>query len=337
MLSPLLKLKCHYHFAAFVVITTSLFVTDSAHAQQWAKKMFSTLEHDFGTVAKDSKQEFRFEFTNLDKEDLHISGVRASCGCTIPTAEQDIVKTFEKGSILATYNTKAFAGARGATVTVTFDKPYFAEVQLQVNGFIRTDLAFSPSSLAFGEFSLNEKPRMEFNVSHAGNSDWMITDVRSKHPFYEVEILERTQLTNQVGYKLAVQLKDNIPAGYLQDNLIIVTNDVSNQEIKLPVSGKVAAPVTLSPSSLLLGITSPETEITKRLILRADEPFTIESISCDYPGVRFNPSSEPKKIHIVPVTFNSGLSSQKIQATITAKVNLNGEIILKCPLSATVE
>ena len=337
MLSPLLKLKCHYHFAAFVVITTSLFVTDSAHAQQWAKKMFSTLEHDFGTVAKDSKQEFRFEFTNLYKEDLHISGVRASCGCTIPTAEQDIVKTFEKGSILATYNTKAFAGARGATVTVTFDKPYFAEVQLQVNGFIRTDLAFSPSSLAFGEFSLKEKPRMEFNVSHAGNSDWMITDVRSKHPFYEVEILERTQLANQVGYKLAVQLKDSIPVGYLQDNLIIVTNDVSNQQIKLPVSGKVAAPVTLSPSSLLLGITSPETEITKRLILRADEPFRIESISCDYPGVRFEPSSESKKIHIVPVTFNAGLSPQKIQATITAKVNLNGEIILKCPLSATVE
>ena len=337
MLSPLLKLKCHYHFAAFVVITTSLFVTDSAHAQQWAKKMFSTLEHDFGTVAKDSKQEFRFEFTNLYKEDLHISGVRASCGCTIPTAEQDIVKTFEKGSILATYNTKAFAGARGATVTVTFDKPYFAEVQLQVNGFIRTDLAFSPSSLAFGEFSLKEKPRMEFNVSHAGNSDWMITDVRSKYPFYEVEILERTQLANQVGYKLAVQLKDSIPVGYLQDNLIIVTNDVSNQQIKLPVSGKVAAPVTLSPSSLLLGITSPETEITKRLILRADEPFRIESISCDYPGVRFEPSSESKKIHIVPVTFNAGLSPQKIQATITAKVNLNGEIILKCPLSATVE
>jgi len=337
MLTTRLKYNSKTSITGLLVLTLFQLSAPIAEGQEWAKKMFVTLEHDFGTVAKDSKQEFRFEFTNLYKEELHISGVRASCGCTIPTAEQDIVKTFEKGSILATYNTKAFAGARGATVTVTFDKPYFAEVQLQVNGFIRTDLAFSPSSLAFGEFSLKEKPRMEFNVSHAGNSDWMITDVRSKHPFYEVEILERTQLANQVGYKLAVQLKNNLPVGYLQDNLIIVTNDVSNQQIKLPVSGKVAAPVTLSPSSLLLGITSPETEITKRLILRADEPFTIESLSCDYPGVKFEPSSESKKIHIVPVTFNAGLSPQRIQATITAKVNLDGEIILKCPLSATVE
>lgn len=319
------------------MLFTFLPLSNALVAQEWAKKMFATLEHDFGTVAKDSMQEFRFEFTNLYKEDLHISGVRASCGCTIPTAEQDTVKTFEKGTILATYNTKAFAGARGATVTVTFDKPYFAEVQLQVNGFIRTDLAFSPSILGFGEFSIKDKPKLEFSISHAGSSDWMITDVRSKHTYYEVAILERTQLANQVGYKLAVQLKDNIPVGYLQDNLIIVTNDITNQEIKLPVTGKVSAPVTLSPSSLLLGITSPETEINKRLILRADEPFTIESITCDYPGVRFQLSDEAKKIHIVPVTFTAGLSAQKIQATITAKVNLDGELILKCPLSATVE
>ncbi len=312
-------------------------LVNPAEAQQWAKKMFATLEHDFGTVAKDSKQEFRFEFTNLYKEDLHISGVRASCGCTIPKAEQSIVKTFEKGTILATYNTKAFAGARSATVTVTFDKPYFAEVQLQVSGYIRTDLAFSPPSLAFGEFSTKDKPKLEFNVTHVGASDWMITDVRSKRAYYEVEILERTQLGSQVDYKLGVQLKDNIPVGYLQDSLIIVTNDVTNQEIKLPVSGKVSAPVTLSPSSLLMGITSPDTEITKRLILRADKPFTIESMTCDYPGVSLKPGTEAKKIHIVPVVFHSGLSPQKIQATITATVNLDGQIKLTCPLSATVE
>ena len=337
MLTTRLKYNFKTSIAGLLVLTLFQLSAPIAEGQEWARKMFVTLEHDFGTVAKDSKQEFRFEFTNLYKEELHISGVRASCGCTIPTAEQDVVKTLDKGTILATYNTKAFAGARGATVTVTFDKPYFAEVQLQVNGFIRTDLAFSPSSLIFGEFSVKDKPKLEFNVSHAGNTEWMITDVRSKHAYYEVEILERTQLANQVGYRMAVQLKDNIPVGYLQDNLIIVTNDAMNQEIKLPVSGKVAAPVTLSPASLLLGITNTGTEITKRLILRADEPFTIESLTCDFPGVRFKPSREAKKIHIVPVTFNAGLSPQKIQATITAKVNLNGELTLQCPISATVE
>lgn len=320
------------------LFTLLLVATSSLQAQDWAKKMFATLEHDFGTVAKNSKQEFRFEFTNLYEEPLHITGVRASCGCTIPTAEQDTLKTFEKGTILATYNTEAFAGARGATVTVTFDKPYFAEVQLQVAGFIRTDLTFSPSRLEFGEFSISDKPRMEFNVSHAGVSDWQITDVRSKNSYYEVEILERTQLANQVGYKLGVQLKDNIPVGYLQDHLIIVTNDLQNQEIKLPVTGKVSAPVTLSPASLLLGIMQKDSEITKRLILRADQPFTIDSLKCDHPGVSFKLiGDEPKKIHLVPVTFNSGLSPQKVRATITAKVNLNGEITLTCPLSATIE
>ena len=84
------------------LFTLLLVATSSLQAQDWAKKMFATLEHDFGTVAKNSKQEFRFEFTNLYEEPLHITGVRASCGCTIPTAEQDTLKTFEKGTILAT-------------------------------------------------------------------------------------------------------------------------------------------------------------------------------------------------------------------------------------------
>ena len=50
-------------------------------AQQWAKDMFETTKHDFGTVARGAKAEFRFELTNRYLEDVHIAGVRSSCGC----------------------------------------------------------------------------------------------------------------------------------------------------------------------------------------------------------------------------------------------------------------
>ncbi|MCS5630038.1 MAG: DUF1573 domain-containing protein, partial [Pirellulaceae bacterium] len=47
-------------FAACLSLSTL-----SAQGQDWAKKMFATLEHDFGTVARNSNQQFRFEITNL--------------------------------------------------------------------------------------------------------------------------------------------------------------------------------------------------------------------------------------------------------------------------------
>ena len=45
--------------------------------------------------------------------------------------------------MIAAFNTERFLDARGATLTVTFDKPSYAEVQLTVTGHIRSDVVAS--------------------------------------------------------------------------------------------------------------------------------------------------------------------------------------------------
>jgi hypothetical protein len=147
---------------------------------------------------------------------------------------------------------------------------------------------------------------------------------------------------------MVVEVKDNVPVGYLKDYLIIVTNDPLNREIQLPLSGKASAPVTLSPAALLLGILSPADSIEKRLILRGTESFSITSITCNHTGVSFESGSKTatdstapasKQLHIIPVSFQAGSTAEKIQATITVEVKLESgqAIVLTCPLSATVE
>ena len=56
------------------------------------------------------------------------------------SGENATLKTYEKGAIIAHFNTDTFSGQRGATLTVTIDKPFYAQVQLHVSGFIRTDV-----------------------------------------------------------------------------------------------------------------------------------------------------------------------------------------------------
>ena len=102
----------------------------------WTTKMFETTSHDFGTVARGERAEFQFVLENLYVEDVHISAVRASCSCTTPEIKVATLKTHEKGAIVAKFNTAAFLGAKGATLTVTFDKPFLAEMQLQVRGTV---------------------------------------------------------------------------------------------------------------------------------------------------------------------------------------------------------
>ena len=58
-------------FTKLVIVSfLALLPASMVGAQQWAEKMFEVKEHDFGVVARGSKQLFRFEFTNHYEEDV---------------------------------------------------------------------------------------------------------------------------------------------------------------------------------------------------------------------------------------------------------------------------
>ena len=129
-----------FRHSAKLILAGGLISTSNpfAYAQQknWAAEMFKTLDHDFRTVGRGTKSEFHFELQNKFQEDVHIAAVRTSCGCTTPSISKKTLKTLESGAIIAKFNTDTFIGPKAATVTVVFDRPYYAEVQLKVKGFI---------------------------------------------------------------------------------------------------------------------------------------------------------------------------------------------------------
>jgi hypothetical protein len=71
-------------FLAPIALLGAALLAVPASGQEWAEKMFSVTSHNFGTVAKGSKTEFRFIYRNLYEEDVQVSSVRTSCGCTQP-------------------------------------------------------------------------------------------------------------------------------------------------------------------------------------------------------------------------------------------------------------
>ena len=297
-------------------------VSSSASGQEWAEKMFKIRTHDFGTVARNSQQVFHFELQNLYKEDIHISGVRASCGCTTPSISKHTLKTWETGAIIAKYNTDSFLGKKSATLTVTIDKPFYAEVQLNVAGYIRSDIVFNPGAVHFGEVEPGTSVVRKVNLGYAGNTNWQVTDVRSNFDHIEVTLDETGRNNGRVNYQLAVQLKDDAPAGYISDYLYLVTNE-GNKAIPLAITGQVKPAVSISPASLFMGTLEPGATTTKQLIVRAKEPFRIENIRCADDNFTFTPSDEVKALHILPVTFTADASG-KIAVRIAIDTDLAG-------------
>jgi hypothetical protein len=322
-------------FVLAILATATL--TPSVHAQAWARKMFQVTSHDFGTVARGAKAEYVFEMQNIFEEDIHIASVRTSCTCTEPEILKDTLKTWEKGGILAKFRTRSFLGNRSATLTVTIDRPYFAEVQLSVRGYIRGDVVFNPGEVSFGEVAQGEKQEQIISVVYAGRSTWQIADVRSANEHFEVELLDETRYAGQVTYKMLVRLLDTAPAGYIQDQLTIITNDSWNKSLDLPVTGRVTTPLTVSPASLFMGVLEPGQSATKRLVVKGNKPFKVIKVNCPDGCFEFQPSDQEKAIHLIPVKFTAGESPGQFSETIEIETNLGNGLKAKCNASVTIK
>ena len=316
---------------------TAAFAADAAPAQEWAQKMFSVTSHNFGTVARGSKTEFRFTFRNLYKEDVHVVGVRTSCGCTSPEVSKRDLKTHETADIVAKFNTRTFLGQHGATLTVTFDKPFFAEVQLRVAGNIRGDVTFEPSFVDLGNVDLGKGASRDVRVTHVGATPWEIKDVRSVNPNFEVHLSKPTHTATQSAYDLNVRLKPETPAGYVKGQLILVTNDPKAAQIPMDVEGRVVAEVTVSPQLLALGAVQPGRSVTKNVVVRANRPFCVTGVTCSDGCLSCPTKAEAATVHILPVTFQAGDAAGKIERQLKILTDLGEGAVPSVTVQAVVE
>jgi uncharacterized protein DUF1573 len=301
--------------------------TATVVGQEWARKMFDTTSHDFGAVARGAKVEYRFKLSNIYEEDVHITGVRSSCGCTTPQISKDTLKTYEEGSIVATFNTRSFLGQKHATVTVTFDQPYNAEIQLQVSGYIRSDVVLTPGAADLGTVDQGAEGEKKILVSYAGRSDWKIESVKANNPHLVANIKETSRNGGQVSYDLTVRLKPGAPVGYFQDQVMLVTNDAQAGEVPVDVEARIVSQLTVSPASLFLGALKPGQKVTKQVVVQGKKPFRVTAIHCDNAGFEFGPPGEAAKpVHIIPITFTAGEKPGKLSQRIRIETDLGADV-----------
>ena len=302
---------------AYALLLT-LVAGSSVFGQEWARKMFETTTHEFGSVARGAKAEYGFVLKNIYLEDIHIASVRSSCGCTTPRIEKQWLKTYEKGAIIAHYNTGSFRGHKSATLTVTIDKPFRANVQLHVSGNIRSDVVFNPGSVQFGSIDEGVSADRKVTVNYTGSSAWKVLDVKSTNPHVAVEVVNRRRGRGRVSYDLLVHLDENAPAGYVKDHLMLTTNNGRTTGIPLLVEGRVVPSITVSPGSLFMGVVTSGEKVTKQLVIRGKKPFRILAIDCDDDSFEFGVPVDnvPKLVHLVPVTFLAGDGAGKVSKTI---------------------
>lgn len=307
-------------------------------AEDWATPMFDHTSHDFGVVARGAKVEHRFSLENIYLEDVHIASVHSTCSCTIPHFTKETLKTYEKGEIVATVDTRTFLGRKDATIRVVFDKPFPAEVQLHVYCYIRSDVVVEPGEVQFGTVAQGTPARRKLTVSYAGRADWKIVDVQSSQPHLQARVAEVSRGFGRVVYDLWIELREDAPQGYLKDFVFLVTNDRNRDSarVPVPVEALIVGTISAQPSPLPLGVLQTGQTVTRNLVVQGRKPFKILSVTSPDTRFRFSVPQEAKPVHLVPVTFTAGDAPGQVAAKIRISTNLVGGESLEVNVDGTV-
>jgi hypothetical protein len=320
----------------YCMLLCSLVSAPAAFGQAWARDMFTETSHDFGRVTRGAQPNFRFEFKNKYKEDVHVAAVRSSCGCTTPTIEKETIKSGETSAILAMFNTTAFTGQKSAVLTVVFDRPYYAELQLTVRGEIRTDIELQPAELDFGRFTQGDEKEQVVLVSFKGRPDLAITDVRSPFEHVAVKLGPPERQPGTVNYRMVVRLKDTVPEGLLQQQLAIIIGKDDSAPVTLPLKGEVVSPLVFSPASLSFSSVKAGTEAKKVLLLKGPAPFMITKIDSGDPRVTVEIPQEKKIFHKLEVVFKGEGDGGPYRKNLQIDTDLAGGRSASCLVIADV-
>ncbi len=297
----------HTRYTA-VALLAVLLCTPLVAAQDWARTLFPTKEHDFGTVPRNAKAEYRFEFTNPFEEDIHLADVSTSCVCSTPKIETPELKAHETGAVMVRFNTDKVSGNQKATITVHIDKPSPATVTLQVRGYVRNDVTFDPTSVQFGPVPLGEEREKNVKVVyHGSNAFWKIQRAESANPSISVEIGQTSPKRRMIEVNLKLKLKKDAPVGRLDENIFLISSDSTAGRIPLMVEGEVRAAISVKPDVFSLGTVKEGETIDRTLVFVGDQPFVVKGFSVSGDTIRVENrgefETEPKKMHVVRLNF----------------------------------
>ncbi len=187
--------------------------------QSWVASALPERAYDFGTVARGSQVRHSFPIINRTDSELRIVDWRTKCGCTDVRVGSKIIPPGTQTTVEATIDTTKFVRDKHSGLILVFDRPEYAEVNLNLSCFIRGDLTMSPGQIDFGIVRRSEKmAQASLTLTYAGGrSDWEVTKMKTLSNKIKAELRELGRTAEgQINYSLTASLQPGIPNGCFQ-------------------------------------------------------------------------------------------------------------------------
>jgi hypothetical protein len=236
---------------------------------------FEKLVHDFGELDIGQKGECEFRFKNIGLGVLNISGIKSTCGCTVPTLTKMQYQPGEEGAIKVDYSGQNSPGSVEKNIFVDTNDTENQRVKLTIKAKVILSVEVSPTQLRILLGKENAAAPDITLKSKDGNS-FAITSLTTPNNIISIDFDPNIQESEFVlKPKVDTHKLRQYPSGSIQIEL----NHPKQHSVSIPY--EVIPPFEAQPKRLLLTKLEPGSPQTAQITITNTngEPFKINSIS----------------------------------------------------------
>lgn len=244
--------------------------------------LFDKKTYDFGVAGQHESIIHEFGFTNVGEEVLVLEAVKTTCGCIATVASAKEILPGQRGAIKADFRTSKRKGKQRKTIQVHSNDPDEPQIELDITGVIKTEVALEPEFLYFGEVDKGETVTKTLKLTQIGEQELKLNRVEVDGEYFanHVSSLEGER---HRAFQIDVVLKTDAPVGRFADVITLHTNLRKRPRIDVPLYGAVMGRIRVKPQMLSFGTLRKGSVVANRL----------EVVSADHNGfdvVRVVPS-----------------------------------------------
>jgi len=187
----------------------------------------------------------------------------------------------------------------------------------------------NPGQMDFGIVRRSDKmPPASLTLTYAGGrSDWEVTKMKTQSSKVKAELRELSRTADgQINYTLTATLQPGVSNGYFKDEITLLTNDQSSPSIPISVVANIQSAVAVTPSIINFGGLRPGQSVSKTIVVRSKEPFSITRLSPSQEDLQ--PAEDekgPRAVHQLKLTLKAPEQTGPHHATLTIETDIKDE------------
>jgi len=195
---------------------------------------------DWGKVTpKESPLQKKVEIKNTGDQELHITNVKPSCGCTTAPLEKDKLKPGESTFINLTFKVGNNPGVNTKTVRISSNDPATPEKTFRISAELVKNLVVSPTEyLAFNEMQVGKQATSAVTIKNTSNKTITLMDPKVTPSDLTVNLKGKKTLKPGESFELKATITP-AKTGYLNMKVTIPNDDAETGDMELNGYGNV--------------------------------------------------------------------------------------------------